>query len=173
MADAPALTAESVRKILHYEESTGVFTWRTTSGPRKAGTVAGGAALGYWAIGVGRRRYQAHRLAWLYVYGVWPQVEVDHINRDRFDNRIENLRLASRRQNGANLSLSCRNTSGVKGVTWDKRSRKWLASIMVDRKRKHVGYFNDIGLAAAAYDRAAEKAFGRFAATNGSAKHGR
>lgn len=160
------LTYDRLRELVDYNPSTGTFRWRVADRRRKVGQKAGGAALGYWSLGIDKRKYQAHRLAWLYVYGAWPDGEVDHINRDRQDNRIQNLRLASREQNGANCSLSRSNTSGVKGVTWCKRSGKWKAAIMVKRNRLNLGYYDSVANAAAAYDSAAARAFGCFASLN-------
>mgnify|MGYP003544058816 CR=1 FL=1 len=160
------LTPSQIRDVLDYDVETGVLTWRISSGTRKAGQKAGGIALEYLSVGIKGKRYQAHRLAWAHYFGEWPSGEVDHINRDKLDNRIVNLRVASRAQNGANCSLSKSNTSGAKGVTWVRREGKWQAQIMVGRKHRHLGYFDSVATAAAAYNDAAIKAFGEFASTN-------
>ena len=95
-----------------------------------------------------------------------PTRKVDHKNRDSLDNRKKNLRIATNSQNGANASKSKNNTSGFKGVTWCKASKKWQAQIMVNRKHIYLGLFEDKREAAAEYDRKAKELFGEFAATN-------
>lgn len=107
----------------------------------------------------------AHRLAWLYVYGEWPDAEIDHINGNTGDNRISNLRPATRAQNGANRGRQTNNASGVKGVCWHAQSGKWRAMIRISGKSRHLGLFNDIGAAAAAYARATVNRNGEFART--------
>jgi hypothetical protein len=109
------ITAERLRQLLHYDPERGVFTWLSRPAERswntrfagtRAGTING---LGYVVIGILGRRYKAHRLAWLYVHGEWPGRELDHINCDKSDNRIANLRPATRSQNIARIKppLAC------------------------------------------------------------------
>jgi hypothetical protein len=87
------LTAERLRKRLRYDAETGLFTRRVGSGHAHAGDMAGSVhSTGYVRICIDGGRYTAHRLAWLYVHGVWPSGQIDHINRNRSDNRIANLR---------------------------------------------------------------------------------
>ena len=142
----PELTAEYLRSVLHYEPETGVFTWKVRTSPRiKAGDVAGcPSGDGYLQITVCSRLHRAHRLAWLYVYGSWPKDQIDHINRNRTDNRSSNLRDVSHKQNGQNASKPSNNTSGHPGVVWHKQSSKWVARIMHNYKQIHLGYFTDI-----------------------------
>lgn len=104
---------------------------------------------GYIVIQVAGASYRAHRLAWLYVHGEWPQEEIDHINHDRTDNRISNLRPATRLINAKNLSRSARCSSGLTGVHWYAKTKKWQAQIMANRKRIHLGYFDSFFDAAA------------------------
>lgn len=91
-----------------------------------------------------------------------PEVIVDHINRDKLDNRRENLRTATAQQNSFNVDKHSDNTSGHKGVTWDKLRRKWVASIVKDGKRRFLGRFDTAEEAARTYDDAAELLFGEF-----------
>lgn len=146
------ITAELLRELLHYEPETGVFTWRVSTSNRAiAGKQAGGLkSNGYVQIGLYTKRYHAHRLAWLYVYGSWPPDELDHINRCRADNRITNLRLASRPENNQNLGLSKRNSSGHIGVCWKRVTGRWQARIMRDYQEVHLGYFGNVSDAVAA-----------------------
>jgi hypothetical protein len=157
------LTAERLREILHYDPATGVFTWLAPVGNRACGAPAGRLSHGYIGIQIGGKRYLAHRLAWLYVTGEWPSDQVDHINLDRSDNRWCNLRPAGQSQNMGNTRVYCNNTSGFKGVSWEKGRRKWDARVLVKGKNIHLGYFDAPHLAYAAYCLAARKYFGDFA----------
>ena len=95
-------------------------------------------------------------------YGEWPVGDVDHINMDKTDNRISNLRLARRRDNMNNLTATKSNKSGFIGVYWAKRERKWVSGITIDYKFHHLGYFDDPVSAANACNAACAKANGRF-----------
>jgi len=130
--------------MLHYEPSTGVFTWLVSpSFTVKAGDVAGNYnGTGYWQIGIGRRRYMAHRLAWLYVYGSFPIDEVDHINRVRNDNRIENLRDVTSEFNSYNTGPKVTNSTGFKGVTFRPKQNKYQAQIRYGKKKVYLGCFD-------------------------------
>lgn len=154
------ITAEYLRSILHYESETGIFTWKvSTSRNVKAGDVAGSQnGDGYMQIRVCSRSYLAHRLAWLYEHGEWPKDQIDHINRDRSDNRIENLREVTNKQNHQNRSKPSNNTSGHPGVSWDKRASKWRARIEHNQKQIHLGLFTDLEEALSAR-KAAEKLY--------------
>jgi hypothetical protein len=111
---------------------------------------------------IGRKNYSAHRLAWLYVYGEWPSDQIDHINRNRSDNRIANLRIATPTQNQANRSVCKRNTTGFKGVTVDPRTGRFRAKIRVNGKRTHIGVFDSAEEAGAAYVAASRRVYGDF-----------
>jgi hypothetical protein len=158
------LTADRVRQALKYDAGTGVFTWRIGRQGAAAGSVAGCVDIyGYRIIGMDRRGYRAHRLAWLYAYGHWPTAEIDHIDGDRLNNRIANLREATRSENQRNVGVTRSNTSGFKGVYWYPRDRKWQAKIMLGGKSKHLGLFDSPDLAHAAYCEAAGRIHGDFA----------
>jgi len=153
-----SLSPERLRQTLHYAADTGLFTWAASRRGVTAGRVAGcEGRYGYWYITIDHKRYVAHRLAWLYVYGSWPSNCIDHINRVRTDNRLCNLREATIQQNRQNLSLSVKNKSGVRGVSIDLVNNCWRASISVDKKAKNLGRFATIEAAAAAYATAAAK----------------
>ena len=156
----PELTAEYLRELLHYDQETGIFTRKVSTSNRvKVGDVAGCPdGHGYLLISVHSRLYKAHRLAWLYVRGVWPNDQIDHINRIRTDNRIANLREVSQKQNLQNRSKSSTNTSGHSGVCWHKQSSKWLAHIKHNYKQIHLGYFSILEEAISAR-KAAEKLY--------------
>lgn len=158
------LTQAELQDVLRYEPSTGIFIWKRCIHPSKIGIQAGGLHKyhGYRIIGVDGEHYPAHRLAWLYAYGAWPPDEIDHINGDRDDNRLSNLRLATSTENARNSKLSRRNTSGHKGVRWAEKRSKWEASIRVDRKLLFLGRHDKLEDALAAYAKAADKHFGEY-----------
>jgi hypothetical protein len=176
------LTADQLRELLHYDPDTGLFRWREDIDHWRAGLPAGTEMrqsqrdTRYIVLGIGttsERRYayigirkavhRAHRLAWLYVYGEWPARELDHINGDGCDNRIVNLRLATASENMRNRRRRSDNTSGFKGVSWSKRSGRWIAHIGINRKIIHLGLFDTKEAAAAAYAEAAARLHGKFA----------
>lgn len=145
---------------LNYNRDTGVFIWlvcRTFTA--KHGSIAGGKTqAGYVRIKLGGKEYLAHRLAWFIMNGPIPDgYEIDHINGIRDDNRICNLRLANPQQQRANAKINSDNSSGYRGVYWNKRRKKWRAYI----RRQHLGYFDTKEAAAASYARAFNKEFGR------------
>lgn len=150
-----ALTAERLRELLAYDPGTGTFTWRVRSARRiKVGDAAGcDNGYGYLRIRIDGVEHKAHRLAWLYVNGLWPVSQIDHINGLRDDNRIGNLRDVSQSVNSQNLrSATAQNkSSGLLGVSWHKRDSRWVAQINIDGKKHHLGYFNTAELAYAAY----------------------
>lgn len=160
-----SLTSERLRGVLNYDPDTGVFTRKVrTTNTVNVGDVAGNLKLnGYRCISVDGNRYQAHRLAWLYVHGVWPEEQVDHINRMRDDNRIVNLRLASGAENQQNSSHRVDNTSGHKGIGWSKRHQQWRVRIQHQNRHIYLGLFVDINDAIAAR-KAAEAQLHPFAA---------
>jgi hypothetical protein len=145
------LTQDRLRELLHYDPERGTFIRKAASGGTKVGDVAGtiNRTLGYIFVGVDGKSYLAHRLAWLHFHGVWPQV-VDHINGRRTDNRIANLRNVDATHNTQNRrAASSRNKSGVLGVCWDRG--RWVAHIMVNRKRKNLGRYHTVDEAQNAY----------------------
>jgi hypothetical protein len=147
------LTQDQLKSLLMYDPATGMFTWRVSRPTKiKPGDVAGNVTpKGYVSVGVKGKIYRAHRLAWLYVYGRWPNNEIDHINRIRNDNRIANLREADRSVNTQNTNLQRNNTSGFRGVDWHKHRNAWRARISVNGKMKNLGYYLTREDAAAAY----------------------
>lgn len=154
------LTQERLKQFLHYDPETGAFTrLLERGGRRKDGRGGRPSAQGYLRTCIDCRVYYSHRLAWYYVHGVWAG-EIDHIDGDRANNRISNLRPATRTQNLANSRRSSANTSGFKGVS---RCRdKWRASIRKDGKSFHLGVFDTREAAADRYAKAATEKFGEF-----------
>lgn len=149
------LTAERLRELLYYDPETGVFMWLMRTNRRiQVGDVAGSfdKAAGYVHIRLDGKLYKAHRLAWLWVYGVWPVDQIDHINTVRHDNRIANLREASNQLNGENRRrVRSDNKSGFLGVGFDTKTERLYARIQINGKSKHLGRFETPELAHAAY----------------------
>jgi len=138
------LTQEELKKILHYDPSTGIFTWLTNRKSNLIGKEAGCInASGYHRIGINYMSHRSHRLAFLYMEGVFPPKHVDHINHITSDNRWENLRHITHIDNCKNQSAPKNNKSGVVGVVWHKASKKWAAQVKVNYKVVHLGLFND------------------------------
>jgi len=138
------ITQTELKEILDYNSDAGIFTWKN---PLNTSLVVGSVAgtvnkKGYICIGVKKKLYRAHRLAWFYVHGVWPD-QIDHINHVRTDNRLVNLRSASEKENSTNIGRSKANTSGVTGVKWHKRDELWEAAINFNSKRINLGRFTD------------------------------
>ena len=157
------IAVDRLRALLRYDPDTGNFIWLVKTTRRAAGEVAGKTCHGYVQIQLDGRQYLAHRLAWLFVHGEWPRGEIDHVNGCKADNRLANLRLATRSQNQANNGLSSRNRTGRKGVGWNKNAGKWQVQIGVKGKIIYLGLFDDIDAASRAYGDAASVYFGEFA----------
>lgn len=156
---------KEIRDLLEYFPETGVFLWKIDRQNAKIGTRAGYiVAKGYRVISVKLKRYYAHRLAWLYMTGKWPQEQIDHKNMMKDDNRFENLRHATGGQNLAN-SIT-RASSGFKGVKYFKRDHVWAAYIGHNNKKYYLGRFPTPEEAHRAYCIAAEKFHGEFARTS-------
>ena len=151
-------TQARLKELLHYDEKTGAFTWKVKKGGRAvAGQHAGTKDVrGYLVIRLDGVLYKAHRLAWLYSHGEWPEENIDHINRDRSDNRLKNLRLANQSLNMHNANRRA-GKSGVVGVTHDKWRDKWVARIKINYRSVFLGRFNSLAEATQARDLAYKK----------------
>lgn len=164
------VTQEYLRNTFNYDPDTGVFTNKVRRGQAsKPGDVAGSLRRdGYWFITIHGKPMPAHRLAWLYVHGTLPDRQIDHINGNRADNRMENFRLAEHTENARNKLINKNNSSGFKGVSYSARHRKWVARIMVDRASKFLGLHDTPEQAHSAYCEAAKKFHLEFANTGTS-----
>mgnify|MGYP000972584377 CR=1 FL=1 len=148
------LSVDKLRSLLSYDPKTGVFVWKISGSPKAlAGSVAGCRSGKYLRIVIGGCQYPAHRLAWLYMQGEFPDGEIDHINGDCLDNRIENLRAVSHRENMRNSPLRSDNSHGVPGVYLNPRTGRWYAQSCHGGKNKHIGSFDSFEAAAAARSR--------------------
>lgn len=154
MAEANSLTAEEVRRHLSYNPETGEFRWLIGGKGRPGvGEIAGckSNALGYWLIGLNYRRHWAHRLAWLMTHGRWPEHQIDHINGDRADNRISNLRAVTHAENQQNRHRSRPNKHGLRGVDFDPKTGKFRSRVVFQKVKHNLGYFDTAQAAHVAY----------------------
>ena len=152
MAAHSNITVERLREVLHYDPVTGVFTWKTRTGPRnKPGMTANARSVrGYFDITIDGRKYVSHRLAWLYMHGEWPKGEIDHINGRRDDNRWSNLRDVSRALNMQNRrTASSLNSTKLLGVS--RHGARWRARIQVDGVVQRLGTYDSPEAAHEAY----------------------
>lgn len=163
------LTQQRLRTLLSYEPETGDFRWLVNKSSRaRAGSAAASRHnAGYLAVRIDGTAYLLHRLAWLYVHGRWPQDQVDHINGDRADNRLVNLRECSNAENCQNVRPH-RDGAGTLGVSLDKRRGRWQAGIGINGERRFLGYFATKEEAGAAY-RAAKARLHQFHKQSGAA----
>jgi len=129
------LTQEELKSKVIYFPEEGYFI------RLPLGNVAGYNENGYVKLKINGKGYFAHRLAWLYMTGEMPKDCIDHINGIKHDNRFINLRECTRQQNNLNVSLKSNNTSGYKGVSWNKRAKKWKATGYLNKKCIHLGFF--------------------------------
>ena len=138
------ITHGRVREAYEYHKN-GTLVWKIDLPKRKRrGKVAGYQnGLGYTILYVDGTLYLAHRIIWMWHKGYLPEHGIDHINRNRSDNRIENLREVSQSCNSRNTGNNTNNTSGVKGVQWHKPTRMWCARIKTLYKDKHLGYYHE------------------------------
>ncbi|WP_312416666.1 HNH endonuclease [Shinella sp.] len=189
MADRQLPSIDLLRQLLRYDPETGklfwlvrpvsMFTessckgtanrsaewahksWNTRCAGNEAFTADSGK--GYRQGSIFGRTYKAHRVIFALVYGAWPSEEVDHENVCGGDNRLTNLRAATSSQNKQNRRRAKHNTSGFKGVSWHRRKGKWAASIKMNGRQKHLGYFESGEAAHQAYLLAAQESQGVFA----------
>lgn len=155
-----------LKHLLSYDPETGIFVNLTDrAGNCKAGSIAGTVKRhGYIAITLDGKSYYAHRLAWLFMNGEFPEFYIDHKDGDGTNNRIANIRIATPSENQCNGKPCTRNTSGVRGVTWSKAASKWMAQIAKSGKNYYLGLFDDIKEAESAVTKAREDLHGDYGA---------
>lgn len=158
------LTADILRSLVHYDRSTGKFHWRVSSNANIIGDEAGTVepATGYVRFTVLGRKYQAHRLAWLYVTGGWPSGQLDHRDLMKSNNAFDNLRQATSGGNSANRRALKNNVLGVKGVM-EIAPGRFRARIWANGRNKSLGVFRSAEAASSAYAKEADIIFGQFA----------
>lgn len=157
------LNLEEVRALLNYDAATGRLTWRMRRGKAVRGAIAGTPTRdGYVLVRIRGNAVSAHRLVWFMVNGQWPPAEIDHINGCPSDNRICNLRLATRSQNNRNRRASSTSSSGRVGVAFHRGVGSWVAYIGAEGKRLHLGVFTSKEAATEARAAAEKKFYGEF-----------
>jgi len=161
---APEFSPEYLRSILEYSPETGVFTWLEDRYRVKKGDIAGSLNGGKRIdIKIDQRLYRAHRLAWYYMTGEWPEEQIDHKNTDSLDNRFDNLRSVTCAQNSRNRTKQSNNTSGYKGITWNNMAHKWQPKIQKDGVFYYLGTYENLDEAVEVYRKKAIELFGEFA----------
>ena len=140
------ITQERLKYLLSYDPETGEFTRLIGGRGRRAGEIAGclkrdSGGKVYIYIQIDGRTYLAHRLAWLYTFGAWPENQIDHLDQNSLNNRLINLRDVTNAENGKNQKMSNRNSSGFTGVYFHNKAQKWEAQIKVNFKRIYLGLF--------------------------------
>lgn len=155
---------ELLNSLFIYDGSTGAITNRVDrKGGKKAGTLSGCRRHdGYRVIRVEDKLLLGHRIAWAIHHGEWPKNDIDHINQDKSDNRIENLRLSDKSKNSMNRGIRKGNSSGAKNVSWNKTAKKWDARIKRDGVQICLGLFKSIDDAKDAVKIARETHHGEF-----------
>lgn len=153
------ITQKRLKEVVNYDAETGLFTAIINRRSCRTGKILGTLdPKGYVRIGIDNKVYAAHRLAWIYIYGEQPKNQIDHINGKRNDNRIVNLRDVCSQFNTQNQKKAPKNSStGCLGVSWSNQKRKFRASIVVNNKQIHIGFFNDKKEASVAYQKAKQK----------------
>lgn len=163
MTNKIELTQEIVRELLDYDPETGLLFWKRRKehwfkngryskkrnaaiwNAKYAGTEASTLnTMGYKSISIFKKRYYAHRIAWIYTHGNFPTLFLDHINGNPKDNRLINLREVDNQRNHTNMKRDFRNKSGVTGITWNKEKHKWEANIYSNGKNTFLGYSDSI-----------------------------
>lgn len=170
------ISADGLPRFFEYR-CDGTLLWRrrddmpTQWNNRYVGQTAGTRTRqGYVQVAICNRVYKMHRVVWAWHTGEWPIGEIDHINGDPGDNRIENLRLATRAENATNRGLQSNNTSGVTGVSWCRQKKMWRSYIGVSGSFLHIGYFRDKSAAQDAYARASAKYHGAYSRQESASK---
>lgn len=177
--DERNIPIDELRQLLRYEPDTGNLIWLHR--PREfftvdkifkcwnakyPGTVAGCVdGKGYLKVALHNRGYRGHRVCWALHYGEWPspELEIDHIDTDPLNNRIDNLRLVTRSQNECNKKKRGNTKSQLKGVSWNSQKSKWMATIAIDGKVRSIGFFDNDADAHECYKEAAAKIYGEYA----------
>lgn len=157
------ITQELVRKLFDYDAETGALIWLDSyQRPDVVGNRAGWLdnSTGYWKISVEGTNFVAAKIIWLWIYGELPDLVPDHANNDRSNDRLDNLRLATKGQNAANAKVRIDNTSGLKGASFCKTTGRWRASITIDGLSCNLGRYDTAQEAHHAWYAAAKEAFG-------------
>lgn len=158
----------NLSQVVEYNPETGILSWKERVNPavfkgKEAGT---SHSKGYKFFRYKKKFYFAHRVCWLLALKEWPEGEIDHINGDKKDNRISNLRVVTRAENMRNTPSMRDTTSKYKGVFWHKVNKKWRSVITIDKVKTHLGMFDTEEEAAMVYNQRAQKEWGKYARLN-------
>jgi len=155
------LTQKEVKRLFNYDPITGILIWKVSLSNRVSvgDVIKGKDSDGYVVVRINKRTYQAQRIIWLWYYGYMPEGLIDHKDRIKHHNWIDNLREASKSCNARNIGNHKNNTSGVKGVSYNKKDKRWVAYIDVNGKHYYVGFCKDFD-EAVCHRLAAEQCFG-------------
>lgn len=167
----PEITQQYLRELLNYDPETGIVSWKSSRKKTIIGKRAGTSAkvgrerekLGRRQICINGKIYMEHRLIWLYMTGSWPEQVIDHIDGNGLNNKWNNLRTCSQSDNSCNSRIMKNNTSGIKGLHWDKANRKWLVYICRNGKNKNLGRYADKNQALAILHAHRQNLHGEFA----------
>lgn len=156
------VTIDRLKELLHYDPESGLFHWIKPRQGCPKNKPAGNLDGVYIRIRIDGNNYRAHRLAWLYCYGTFPSNEIDHINGNKSDNSIKNLREATHQQNMFNKGKTASNKSGFKGAYYIPKLNKWRATCKVNGVKHHIGLFDSPEGAHLAYIEYASNIHGDF-----------
>ena len=161
----PDFTIDRLRELISYDPIIGDMFWKTQHTNRivVGQKINGKMKLGHLRVGINRKRYLAHRIAWFHYYGKWPTKNLDHKDGNAGNNAIDNLRECTQAQNLWNRNVQCNNLVSLKGVSRDNRRGTWFSRICVKGKIHFLGKFNTPEEAHQAYIKAAKKLHGEFA----------
>lgn len=152
----PNITAERIREIVSYDPDTGVFVWRVKRNKCPVGKRVGFPRNkgDYWKARIDYQVVYLHRVAWLYMTGTWPTLMIDHVDGDKGNNSWSNLREVTQKQNQENRTKQTKSKSGIRGVDWSAREKKFRARITHNRMAIHLGWFHTLNEAINARDQA-------------------
>lgn len=155
------LLQKDLKSIFEYDPLTGILRWKNGRSNMVKGSIAGCVSCaGYKSITIDSKTYRLHRVIWIFMFGHIPEgFYIDHINGNKIDNRLENLRLVTNSQNQQNRPAPKNSSSGYRGVTWHKQAGKWMARICCNNQRKTIGFFDTSEAAYEAYKEEAKKNF--------------
>lgn len=160
------LSREEILELVYYDKDSGEILWKANSGAATLGRKCGWTRPdGYRQVYIKKHPLLLHRVIWLLENGEWPSKLIDHINGDKSDNRITNLRLANNEQNGRNSKIHLKNKSGERNVFWREGHKKWEVSVRVNKKTIYLGWFKDYEFACLVAQEARDK-FHKEYATN-------
>ena len=164
------LTQKIVKEVFNYDKETGNLIWKVRKAARlRVGDIAGSIHHGYIQVELGGYKFGVHQLVFLWHHGYLPENEIDHSDRNKLNNRIDNLVDSTHKCNTRNRSLPSNNSSGIIGVFWDNTNNKYCAQIADDKKhRRHLGHFLEL-IDAACARLAAEQCLKYPSCENGSA----